>query len=296
MRAYPIACKARTAYLPQVAACAPTGYIADPVMSQPPKVSVVTISYNHAQYIGEAVRSVWEQDYDNLELVVSDDCSTDNSRDVLDDLRKQSPIAMTVLNNERNLGINANLNQAIRHTTGDYIAFCSSDDKFAPNRFGAQVEMLRADPGLQIVYANGRVFTGSGVFGRLHGPDVIGLLRRPAADILRFLYTHVSPFYLQTVLVRRDFLIECRGYDEKILADDWVMNIRFFEKLAKSGLHAYIDQDVCRYRMHDGNQFRNTRRHTRLMKEVVRTYTPRKLKREASANIYWAISENSTLR
>lgn len=256
------------------------------------KISVVMLSFNHARYIPDAIRSVWSQPYGNLELIVSDDFSSDGSQDVLRELATNSPIPMTVRYNQENMGINANLNQAIRQASGEYIAFCSSDDLLAPDRFERQADMLRDDDNLQIVYANGRIFTEAGTFGRVHGPDVLALLKQPTADILRYLHTHVSPLYLQTVLVRKSFLTECRGYDERILADDWVMNIRFFEHLAKSGRHAYVDQDVCLYRMHDANQFRDTTRHTRLMKQVVRAYTPRSLKREASANIFWAISEN----
>jgi glycosyltransferase involved in cell wall biosynthesis len=257
-----------------------------------PKISVVMLSFNHARYVTDAIRSVWAQPYGNLELVVSDDCSSDGSQDVLHELASASPIPMKVICNEKNIGINANLNQAIRQASGDYIAFCSSDDLLASDRFQEQSNALCNDESLQIVYANGRIFTEAGTFGRVHGPEVISLLQFPATEILRYLYTNVSPLYLQTVLVRKNFLIECRGYDERVLADDWVMNIRFFERLSKTGRHSYIDQDVCLYRMHATNQYRDTNRHTQLMKQVVRAYTPSQLKKEANSNIFWAISEN----
>jgi hypothetical protein len=199
---------------------------------------------------------------------------------------------MNVLYNEKNLGINANQNLAIRNSTGDLITFLACDDVFTPNRFRDQIDLLNRDRDLEIVYANGRVLNKAGVFGRLHDQGVVDLLHKPARQILDYLYTHVSPLFLQTALLRRDFLVECGGNDERILADDWVLNIRFFQRLVGSGRHAYVDKDVFHYRMHEGNQFRNARRHTRLMKEVVRVYTPPELKSEARANIYWSISEN----
>lgn len=260
-----------------------------------PKISVVCPSYNYARYLPDAIRSVWEQDYKNLELVIVDDCSTDNSRDVLESLRAQSPIPMTVLYNNENMGANKTQNRAVRTATGDFIALLAADDLLAPNRFQDQADILIQDPAMKIVYSNGRVFSEAGFFTRLHDRAVVDLLHQPIPVILRFLYTHVSPLFLQAALIRRDFLLECGGNDENVLADDWVLNIRFFEAIARGGAFAYVDKDVCYYRLHGQNQFRNSEKHARRIIEVIETYTPKALLREAYNNIYWSLSENFRL-
>jgi glycosyltransferase involved in cell wall biosynthesis len=260
-----------------------------------PKISVVVPSYNYARYLPDAIRSVWEQDYKNIELVIVDDCSTDNSRDVLESLKSQSPIPMTVLYNHENMGANKTQNRAVRTATGEFIALLAADDLLAPDRFREQTDIMLQDPAMKIVYANGRIFSDAGFFTRLHDSAVVDLLHQPIQVILRFLYTHVSPLFLQAALIRRDFLLECGGNDENVLADDWVLNIRFFEAISRGGAFAYVDKDVCYYRLHGQNQFRTPEKHARRILEVIETYTPKELRREAYNNIYWSLSENYRL-
>jgi hypothetical protein len=86
--------------------------------------------------------------------------------------------------------------------------------------------------------------------------------------------------------VKKEFLLQCGGNDEQVLADDWVLNIRFFRALTKAGHFAYVDEDTVYYRLHDANLHKNFARQFALKKEVIEKYTPQKLKREALANIY----------
>ena len=255
-------------------------------VTKEPLISVVMTSYNYEQYIEESVKSVWDQSYPNVELVIVDDASTDTTPAILRELEKRSPILMRNYQNQKNQGPNSTQNRAVSLARGDLIAFLASDDKYAPDRFQSQVTLFKRDPHLMIVYGNGWGFKGRDLVARLHGDDVKRLLSQEAEKILRYLYTHSSPFYLQTALVKRDFLLECGGNDEQVLADDWVLNIRFFQSLAKAGHFAHIDEDMAYYRLHDKNLHKNFARQIALKREVIRKYTPKGLKREALANIY----------
>jgi glycosyltransferase involved in cell wall biosynthesis len=256
------------------------------MVSRAPLISVIMTSYNYRRYIEESVKSVWEQSYPNLELVVVDDASSDGTPAFLEELRKRSPIPMRVYLNTDNRGPNWTQNRAVTSAQGEFITFLASDDKFAPRRFESQVRSFNQDPELMIAYGNGWSFKGRDRVARLHGEDVKRLLSQGADQILRYLYTHSSPLYLQTALVKREFLIECGGNDEQVLADDWVLNIRFFQFLAKAGHFAYIDEDLAYYRLHDDNLHKNFARQIALKREVIERYTPKSLRREALANIY----------
>lgn len=256
------------------------------MLNPTPLVSVVMTAYNSTPYIEDSVRSVWDQSYQNLELVVVDDASSDGTLAILKELSQKSPIPMKVFHNEENQGPNRTQNRAVNLAEGDLIAFLASDDKFAARRFESQVRLFNQDPELKIVYGNGWSFAGDQLIARLHDENVKKLLSQNADEILRYLYTHSSPFFLQTALVKKKFLLECGGNDEKVLADDWVLNIRFFQRLQRLGGFAFVDEDLAYYRIHDRNLHKNFSRQITLKKEVIEGYTPGSLKFEALANIY----------
>lgn len=251
-------------------------------------ISVIMTSYNYAAFIREAVESVWVQTYPNVELVIVDDASKDDTLEILKDLQSRSPIPMRVYKNETNMGPNYTQNRAIAAAQGDLIAFLASDDKFFPSRFETQVNLFQRQEKMKIVYGNGWRWDGKHNLSRLHGPHVVALLQGSTRAILRYLYTNTSPLFLQTALMRRDFFLACGGNDESVLADDWVLNIRFFERLLQEdGTFGYVDEDLAYYRVHGNNLHQQVTRHRKLKEEVVEKYTPQNLKREALANIYW---------
>jgi len=95
-----------------------------------PKVSVLMPAYNHAPFLGEAVTSVLDQDFSEFELVISDDCSSDGSADVITTFAKRDPrIKFTI--QPSNLGIVANFNWCLSQARGEYIKFLFDDDKLA---------------------------------------------------------------------------------------------------------------------------------------------------------------------
>ncbi|OYZ47615.1 MAG: hypothetical protein B7Y13_09695, partial [Sulfurovum sp. 24-42-9] len=103
-----------------------------------PLVSVIMPSYNHEKYIEEAIRSVWEQTYSNVELIVLDDGSKDSSAEIIKRLEKISPIPMKVVLKE-NEGLCRTLNVGLELTKGKYICPLASDDKFLKNKISLLV-------------------------------------------------------------------------------------------------------------------------------------------------------------
>src|SRR5262245_61924033 len=172
-----------------------------------PIISVVMTSYNYARYIKEAIQSVWNQSSMNVELVIVDDASTDNTAAIIDELEEKSPIPIRFYQNEQNCGPNLTQNRAVSLAKGDLMAFLSSDDRYVEERFRSQVELFKRDPDLMIVYGNGWSFRDSHRVARLHGDLVKSLFAHDAARVLQYLYTHTSPFYLQTALVKKEFLL-----------------------------------------------------------------------------------------
>lgn len=103
-------------------------------------VSIIMPSYNTAQYIAESIRSIQAQTYMNWELIIVDDCSTDNSLEVIcsfDDPR------IKLLKNERNSGAAVSRNYALREAKGKWIAFLDSDDTWASEKLEKQIKFMK---------------------------------------------------------------------------------------------------------------------------------------------------------
>jgi glycosyltransferase involved in cell wall biosynthesis len=114
-----------------------------------PVVSVILTSYNCGPYIGQAIRSILEQSYADFELLISDDCSTDNSREIITGLAEGDP-RIRYFPQEKNLGLVHNYNFLFRQVRGEFVAIQDADDWSEPSRFEKQVEILR-DPAFVLV-------------------------------------------------------------------------------------------------------------------------------------------------
>lgn len=112
-----------------------------------PLVSVVTSSYNRAAYAEASVRSVLDQTYRNIELVVIEDGSSDDSLAVLNAI--EDPRLRIIP--QANAGNGMALNNAIAHSSGDFVAVQDFGDISAPTRIARQVEVLLSDPGIGVV-------------------------------------------------------------------------------------------------------------------------------------------------
>lgn len=108
-------------------------------------ISAIIPNYNHAQLLPRAIASFLNQPVRPAEIIVMDDASTDNSLEVLDDLARQHPL-LRVVRNERNLGVNANMNRGMELARGDYVIFTSADDELRPGVFAHAQKLLKAHP------------------------------------------------------------------------------------------------------------------------------------------------------
>ena len=116
-------------------------------------VSVIMPSYNTAQYIGESIRSVLEQTYTNLELIIVDDCSTDNTEEIVrgfDDPR------IRFFKNEKNSGAAISRNYALSEAKGKWIAFLDSDDLWTPDKLEKQIRFMEEN-GYHMSYSDYRI-------------------------------------------------------------------------------------------------------------------------------------------
>ena len=115
-------------------------------------VSIIMPSYNTAEYIEESIKSVQNQIYENWELIIVDDCSTDNTDDILKKYI-ESDKRIHYLKNEKNSGAAVSRNRALREAKGKWIAFLDSDDLWLPTKLERQLKYMK-DNNYHFSYTN----------------------------------------------------------------------------------------------------------------------------------------------
>jgi len=128
-----------------------------------PRVSVCVITYNHGRYIDQCLRSIVEQQTDfDFEVIVSDDCSTDGTRTIVESFAQRYPHVVRPLLQQKNLGGNLNYLTVHRAATAEFTSHCDGDDFWQPGKLQAQVDFLQSHPECVSVFTNSNVVSESG--------------------------------------------------------------------------------------------------------------------------------------
>jgi len=169
------------------------------------KVSVAIATYNRADMLRQAIEACFAQTHPPDEVVVADDASTDHTWAMLEELARREP-RLRIFRRERNSGGAENWSFAIGQTKGDYIAWCSDDDRFTPSHLEASVDYLEEHSEVGLVHsgfvdaieAAGEART---LPRRLRFPDTRIL---ESQDLLRYLARYYDwPFHPSTLVLRR---------------------------------------------------------------------------------------------
>ncbi len=131
-----------------------------------PLVSVIIPTYNRAALVVQAVQSALNQTYTNMEIIVVNDGSTDNTPEIL----KEYEGKIKYVYQERSERSKAR-NEGFRHSTGSYIAFLDSDDLWLPTKIEKQVEVLNKKADVGLVYVGGQFIDTK---GNLYDGDLSG--------------------------------------------------------------------------------------------------------------------------
>ena len=107
-----------------------------------PLVTIIVPMYNVELYINNCIISLLNQSYDNIEIILVDDCSIDNTKKIADDFGEKYPLKIKVIHNQKNMGTYKSINNGIVISSGEYITIIGADDQFTVNKVEKQVKIL----------------------------------------------------------------------------------------------------------------------------------------------------------
>jgi alpha-1,3-rhamnosyltransferase len=209
-----------------------------------PIVSVILPSYNHEEYVSQAIESVVAQTYPHVELIVLDDGSADRSVCLIQDLAKLH--GFTVIARE-NRGLAKTLNEGLNLARGTYVSFVGSDDYYHPRRIERAVEQLeQTSEGVACVYCDGDIVDHAGRrigrFGERHPRPWLGSTYDNLV-VGNWIPGLGTTFKTKVI---REFM-----FDERFMIEDHTLFLRMF----KDGRFTlkYYDDSGFAYRWHRGN-------------------------------------------
>jgi glycosyltransferase involved in cell wall biosynthesis len=207
------------------------------------KVSIIMPVLNGERYIGQALASILAQTYNNYELIVVNDGSTDRTVECVAEYTDRIDIKL-VHHSERK-GVAASVNDGIRHATGDCVTFLDHDDAWLPHMLETQTTYLEQHPEAGMVYADFQTIDpDSKVIEKS-----VALCRgrtRPSGNVFRQLF--LDSFIVAIgVLIRKECLDRLGGFDESLLWGDYHLWLR----IARNYEVHYIPKVVAQYRQHN---------------------------------------------
>lgn len=234
-------------------------------MSYDPLVSVIIITYNSAKYVLDALESVKGQTYNNIELIVTDDCSKDDTVRICEEwieANKSRFVNSTLITVVKNTGTSANCNRGLAKCSGEWIKLFAGDDALFPNCIEDFIDYAYQNPEAKFILGNIREFYYSFDDKNLvaekdmhfHNNDAI--LEKSAEEQFQKLLYYGNSFISPSIIYNAQAVKNLGGYDEKYgIYED----TPFYAKLLKAGYKIYgLDKDVQKYRSSDTNLFANS--------------------------------------
>jgi glycosyltransferase involved in cell wall biosynthesis len=208
-----------------------------------PLVSIMMTTYNHEKYIAQAVESVVSQETDfPYEIIIGEDCSTDNTKEILLNLQKNHSEKVFLRLREENIGRRKNFLDVLNNCRGDFVAILEGDDYWnSPHKLQKQVDFYKNHPDCTICFHSVlKQYEENNEKDRTFRPS-------PVKDI----YTIDDLFeknFISTcsVMYRNNLITEFPEWIQDIPAADWPLNIL----IARYGDIGYIDETMAVYRVH----------------------------------------------
>jgi len=223
-------------------------------------VSVIIPTYNYGRFVSEAIRSVQAQSYPELEIIVIDDGSEDNTREVLASI-EDSRLRVFHKANE---GVSVARNTGIEMSNGEFMAFLDADDVWRPDKLELQLAMFKAEPSLGLAFSDLARFSKQGAMSRTHFdyiPELRRISARPAGvddgyliegdTFEKLVRVPILPSWVQTSMLRKSPVADIRFPPGVRLNEDLQYMLQVYRRV-RAG---FLDKPLVDVRRHGENSF-----------------------------------------
>lgn len=205
------------------------------------KVSVIIPTYNRSELLKKAVESLENQSHQNFEIIIIDDCSTDDTAEVV---RGMNDERIIYLKHSINKGGSEARNTGIKKATGNFIGFLDSDDQWLPDKLEKQLKQFEGRPDVGVVYTGVQVVDEHNLPTRKIVPEYRG-------EILPKLFESNCIDTTSSVLVKREVLDQVKGFDAGLPScQDWDLYIR----LAQVTKFDFVKESLVLFYHHSGER------------------------------------------
>lgn len=216
-----------------------------------PLVTIGVPSYNNAAYVIKTLNSAIDQTYNNIELIIIDDCSTDNSYQIIENWREENNVNIQMFRNETNLGISKTMNLLLKYATGKYFQKLDADDILLNDKIEKQVSILEnSGTDVALAYADILLMDERDDLIEECYLKRIGSTGKVGDDVfLSLLNKNHIP--CTSVLLKTTILKNEGGFNENLdLYEDWDLWLRLSLKYH----FKYIHEPLSYYRIHKDSQ------------------------------------------
>ena len=203
-----------------------------------PLISIIIPNYNYGRYLREAIDSALSQAYNNIEVIVVDDGSTDNSKDIIATYKKH--IHSIYLS--QNKGLGGARNAGLKEAKGDYILLLDSDDWLFSEAVDGLVDGFKNHPACGVIFGNAEYVNSAGVFGAFH------INRDRAFPYEEFLFE--NPILVSEALIRTHVLNAVGGFN----SDPSIMSVADYDlwiRISKQYRVSHISHKITAIRKHE---------------------------------------------
>ena len=212
-----------------------------------PLVSILIICYQQEKFIGEAIEGALDQDYPNIEIVISDDQSLDNTAHIVSIYQEKFPNKIKFRITESNLGITGNCNHGLSACKGEYIVIQGGDDVFLPGKISAQVKWLEEKTSRVICYHDMEVFDNNSGKTLWYWSERFKLREGDVLTAIKY-----GAFMCSSSLMMKRSSCPHVQFDSRVsISSDWLFWIDFLSH--SDGKIGYLPHVYGKYRRHDNN-------------------------------------------
>jgi len=220
-------------------------------MEKNPLISVIVVTYNSSKYVQETLESAKAQTYSNIELIITDDCSKDNTVEICErwlEKNKTRFINTHLIIAKKNTGIPGNCNRGLNASKGELLKFIAGDDVILPEFIEQSLKEFQTDNNIAVTFTNAKIID-----------EKSNIIRNLSTKKYKSGYIFKEIFFVDfwpaapSFMFKREPVLEVGGFDETIGVEDYMLIL----KLAQKYKIQHVNEFLTLYRMHSSNISKN---------------------------------------